>query len=80
MNDQSAKLDIEETFFQFELNLQNNYKDIAYEQYKKVHELLDDYFEQGKITKWYYRKFKKKMKIYDVNYGTVSENETIEEN
>lgn len=49
MSDSGAKLVIEKEFMQFELNLQNNYKDIAYENYQEVHAMLDSFHEQGRF-------------------------------
>lgn len=78
MRDNGAKLMIEKKFMQFELNLQNNYKDLAYEEYLEVHDMLDSFLEQNEISKWYYGRMKKKLKKkYDWIYQTE---EVIEEN
>lgn len=68
MGSNSGKLMIESEFMQFELNLQNNYKDKAYQNYIKVHDMLDSFLEQGEISRWYYGRMKKKLKKYDVLY------------
>lgn len=68
MGDNGAKLLIEKKFMQFELNLQNNYKDLAFQNYTEVHGMLDSFFEQGEISKWYFRRMKKKLKKYDAIY------------
>ena len=68
MGDSGAKLLVETEYMQFELNLQNNYKDLAYQHYAKTHEMLDSFLEQGEISKWFYGRMKKKLKKYDVLY------------
>lgn len=74
MRDDSAKILIEKTFMQFELNLQNNYKELAYEEYLKVHDMLDSFREQDEISKWYYDRMKKKLKKkYDWIYQPEEE-------
>jgi len=50
MVDNGAKIVIEKELMQFELNLQNNYKDLAYQGYTEVHAMLDSFLEQGKIN------------------------------
>ena len=37
--------------------------------------MLDSFFEQGEISKWYYGKMKKKLKKYDVIYNPEEETE-----
>lgn len=73
MRDNGAKLVIEREFMQFELNLQNNYKDLAYQNYMEVHDMLDSFFEQNEISKWYYKRMKKKLKKYDELYKEPEE-------
>ena len=75
MGDNGAKLVIDKEFMQFELNLQNNYKDLAFQNYTKVHELLDGVYEQGGIAKWYYGRMKKRLKKYDEIYHPEEEDE-----
>lgn len=75
MGDNGAKLVIDKEFMQFELNLQNNYKDLAFQNYTKVHELLDGFYEQGEISKWYYGRMKKRLKKYDEIYHPEEEDE-----
>lgn len=75
MGDNGAKIVIEKELLQFELNLQNNYKDLAYEKYKEVHAMLDSFLEQGEITERYYKKMKKSMKKYDDIYNPQEEQE-----
>jgi hypothetical protein len=70
VGDKGGKVLIEREFMQFELNLQNNYKDLAFEGYRKVHDMLDSFLEQGEISNWYYRHMKKKMIKYDEIYKT----------
>ena len=62
MSDSGAKLVIEKEFMQFELNLQNNYKDIAYENYQEVHAMLDSFHEQGGDFKLVLQKNEKEIK------------------
>lgn len=78
MADNGAKIVIEKELMQFELNLQNNYKDLAYQGYTKVHEMLNSFLEQGEINERYYKKMKKKMKKYDNIYHLEEEEETKE--
>ncbi len=73
MGGSEGKLYIEKEFLQFELNLQNNYKDIAFENYTKVHDMLDSFLEQGNITTGYYKRMKKKLKKYDEIYHPKEE-------
>ena len=75
MGGSEAKLYIEKEFLQFELNLENNYKDIAFENYTKVHDMLDSFFEQGNITNGYYKRMKKKLKKYDKIYHPEEEDQ-----
>lgn len=75
MADKGGKLMIETEFMQFELNLQNNYKDLAEQYYRKTRDMLDSFLEQGEITERYYNKMQKKLKKYDDLY----QSEDVEE-
>ena len=79
MADNGAKIVIERELMQFELNLQNNYKDLAYKGYTEVHAMLDSFLEQGEINERYYKRMKKKMKKYDKIYHPEEEEEAEKE-
>lgn len=79
MGDSGAKILIEKEFMQFELNLSNNYKAHSQEEYDKVCDMLESFFEQGEISKMYYKHMKKKLKKYDEEFGTTEDEEEIEE-
>ncbi len=63
-----AKLLIEKEFMQFELNLQNNYKDLAKDCYDKTLDMMESFHEQGEISEWFYKRMRKKLKKYDDLY------------
>lgn len=57
MADNGAKIVIEKELMQFELNLQNNYKDLAYQGYTEVHAIsLTVFWSRGKSMKDIIRK------------------------
>lgn len=73
MPDKGAKLVVEKRLLQFELNLQNNYKDLAESEYWELLEILDTFLEEKKISERYYRSIKKKLKKYDALYDNADE-------
>ncbi len=75
MGNKGAKLCIEKELFSLQLNLENNYKDEAYEAYLNVKGMLESFFEQGEISKWAYKRYKKKMRKYDDIYAEDRKNE-----
>ena len=56
-------------YVQFQLMLQNNYHDEAKSIHKKMHEMLESFYEQKKVGKFYYKKMKRELKKYDVMYA-----------
>ncbi|MFQ9933425.1 MAG: hypothetical protein ACLRVQ_03225 [Lachnospiraceae bacterium] len=68
MGSSEAKLFIEKEMLNMQLNLENNYKDNAYDAYLNVSAMVESFYEQGEISKWTYKGFKKKLKKYDDIY------------
>ena len=62
---------IESELFEFQLNLQNNYKDLAGSALKEVQELIEYYRESGELKEKDYKKYKQIADTYAlgmVNY------------
>ena len=77
MGNSGAKLVIEKELLNVQLNLENNYKENAYDAYLNVSAMIESFYEQGEISKWAYKSFKKKLKKYDDIYA--EEKEEIQE-
>lgn len=68
MGSSEAKLFIERELMRLQLNLENNYKEEAYDAYINVSAMVESFYEQREISKWSYNRFKKKLKKYDEIY------------
>ena len=68
MGNSGAKLVIDKEMMTMELNLENNYKDKAYEAYLNVKAMIESFYEQKEISIFTYKSYKKKMKKYDNIY------------
>lgn len=75
MGNKGAKLCIEKELLNLQLNLENNYKENAYDAYLNVKAMIESFFEQGEISKWAYKRYKGKLKKYDEVYAEDEENE-----
>ena len=75
-----AKLCIEKELLNVQLNLENNYKENAYDAYLNVKAMIESFFEQGEISKWAYKRYIRKLKKYDEIYAEDEENPENEEN
>lgn len=73
-----ARLCIDKEILNLELNMENNYKDKAYESYLSSKDMIESFYEQGQISKWRYGRYNKKMKKYDEIYRDENE-ENVEE-
>ncbi len=73
MGNSQAKLFIEKELLNVQLNLENNYKENAYDAYLNVSAMIESFYEQGEISKWTYKNFKKKLQKYDEIYAEESE-------
>ena len=80
MGDKGAKLCIEKELLNVQLNLENNYKENAYDAYLNVKAMIESFFEQGEISSWAYKRYKRKLKRYDEIYEAEDENGAEEEN
>ena len=74
MGNKGAKLCIEKELLNLQLNLENNYKENAYDSYLNVSAMIESFFEQGEISKWAYNRYKRKMQRYDEIYSENEEN------
>lgn len=79
MGNSEAKLCIEKELLNLQLNLENNYKENAYDAYLNVSAMIESFYEQGEISKWTYGSFKKKLKKYDAIYAKEEETEEAEQ-
>lgn len=73
MGSSGAKLCIEKELLNVQLNLENNYKENAYDAYLNVSSMIESFYEQGEISKWSYKGFKKRLKQYDDIYQTAGD-------
>ena len=80
MGTKGAKLCIEKELLNVQLNLENNYKENAYDAYLNVKAMIESFFEQGEISKWAYKRYIRKLKKYDEIYAEDEENPENEEN
>ncbi len=69
MGNSAARLFIEKEMLDLQLNLENNYKDNAYESYLNVLGMLESFYEQKEISKWRFKRYKRQMKRYDDIYN-----------
>lgn len=53
------KLEIEAVLNELQMNLANNYKDLAHDALKQLHEVLENYHNSGDIKDKDYAKYKK---------------------
>ncbi len=79
MGNSGAKLCIEKELLNVQLNLENNYKENAYDAYLNVSAMIESFYEQGEISKWAYKRFKKQLKKYDDIYSEDEETEDGED-
>lgn len=68
MGSSEAKIIIEKELLNVQLNLENNYKETAYDAYLGVSAMVESFYDQGEISRWAYNRFKKKLKSYDKLY------------
>ena len=76
MGSSEAKLFIEKELLNLQLNLENNYKEKAYDAYLNVSAMVESFYEQKEISKWSYKGFKKRLKKYDDIYEKEMEEAT----
>lgn len=69
MGSSEAKLVIEKELLNVQLNIENNYKENAFDSYLNVSAMIESFYDQGEISKWAYNSFKKKIKRYDDIYA-----------
>ena len=72
MTNNYYKLLIIQQYVRLQLMLQNNYHDEARKTYENIHKMLDEFFENHKIGKLYYKKMKREMKKYDIMYAGLN--------
>lgn len=56
--------ELEAIIQELQVNLENNYKDLAHDALKKLHGTLEDKFTTGKISERDYKKYKKIAEDY----------------
>lgn len=59
-----AKKEIEELFHEIQINLENNYKDLAIGARKKAESRLEEFRDEGALGDKDYKKLKEKMDEY----------------
>lgn len=77
MGRSEAKLFIEKELLGLQLNLENNYKEEAYDAYLNVSAMVESFYDQGEISRWSYKKFKKALEKYDEMYNEDKEDEVV---
>lgn len=60
-----AKKTIEGLFNELQMNLSNNYKDLAHDAKKEISIKLEEYYKKGDIKEKEYLNFKKKLDEYE---------------
>lgn len=55
----NVRVELDSILNDLRINLENNYKDLAHDALKKLHETLDDYLKNGTLKEKDYKKYKK---------------------
>ncbi|MCM1158492.1 MAG: hypothetical protein NC300_07330 [Bacteroidales bacterium] len=55
----SVRIELDSLLNDLRINLENNYKDLAHDALKKLHETLEDDLQNGALKERDYRKYKK---------------------
>ena len=58
-----SKKELEKAFNEIQMNLENNYKDLAIKAYKDADLMLNNYHKESKIDEKTYTKFKARLDI-----------------
>ena len=64
MLNHKLKESIENKFKELQMNLENNYKDLAIDARKDLEETLERLHESGELKEKYYKKYKEKLDDY----------------
>lgn len=64
MLNHKIKESIENKFKELQMNLENNYKDLAIDARKDLEETLERLHESGELKEKYYKKYKEKLDDY----------------
>ena len=59
-----SKKELEKAFNEIQMNLENNYKDLAIKAYKDADLMLNNYHKESKIDYKTYTKFKARLDIF----------------
>lgn len=59
-----SKKELEKAFNEIQMNLENNYKDLAIKAYKDADLMLNNYHKESKIDEKTYTKFKTRLDIF----------------
>ena len=59
-----SKKELEKAFNEIQMNLENNYKDLAIKAYKDADLMLNNYHKESKIDVKTYTKFKARLDIF----------------
>ena len=59
-----SKKELEKAFNEIQMNLENNYKDLAIKAYKDADLMLNNYHKESKIDEKTYTKFKARLDIF----------------
>lgn len=62
----NVKMELESILNDLQVNLENNYKDLAHDALKKLHRTLDAYLMDGTLKEKDYNKYKKIANDYSV--------------
>ncbi len=57
--------DIKKALNEIQMNLENNYKDLAIKAYNGAVTLIEDYYKDGKIDDKSYDKYKEELAVYN---------------
>lgn len=55
----SVRIELDCILNDLRINLENNYKDLAHDALKRLHDTLEDYLENGVLKEKDYKKYKK---------------------
>ena len=60
----SVKLELDGLLNEMKINLENNYKDLAHDALKKLHQTLDEYLQNGTLKEKDYKKYTARLANY----------------
>ena len=62
----AIRIELDQCLMELKINLENNYKDLAHDALKQLHEKLETFYQNGSIKENDYKKYKKIADDYSV--------------